>query len=102
LNKQQRELLVENFDYSQASVAVMQSAQDIYDEGKVEQIDGANFVVKGGSQYEVVFDTPSKTITCSCKGCENYGYCKHAIAVHKYMVNDDDYDDSLITGAESS
>ena len=86
--------LVSNFDYSKASPEVIESAQNLNEDKRVEQIDGSNFVVKGGSQYEVVFDRNAKTIVCTCKGCENYGYCKHSIAVRNYIVNDENYDDS--------
>lgn len=86
--------LLEHFDYSEASSEVLDNARDIYDSNGVEQIDGSNFVVHGNSDYEVTLDRKEKTVWCTCKGCQNYNYCKHSIATAYFIEKSDEYDDS--------
>ena len=94
ITPQERRALTSSFDVTKASASVITGASELYSEDKVEQIDGSNFVVNGGSQYEVTLDRPNKTLLCNCKGYENYQYCKHAIAVKYFIENSDRYDDS--------
>jgi len=82
---------IDEFDYVDARSETTDKADDIVNENNIKQIDSVNFVVTGINSYKLNIDEENRTLVCECKGYENHEYCKHSIALHKWLEYGENY-----------